>query len=164
MATRVSRRGPRAVPALASPDKFRGIVEAVITKSQVKSCSRSSLVLFVADFFPPVNRFAVELFLNGDVRHGRGWRGAVPMLLARRKPDYVTRTNFFDRAAPALHASAASHHDQCLPQWMGVPRCSSTGLERDDCAGNPRGIASLERRVNAHRAGKPVGWSFVGRL
>jgi hypothetical protein len=51
--------------------------------------------LFVADLFHPVNRFAVELFLNGDVRHGRGWRGAVPMLLARREPDYVSRSDFF---------------------------------------------------------------------
>src|ERR1039457_2379919 len=145
MATRVGRRGPRAVPALASPDKFRRTVEAVITKSQVKSCSRSSLVLFIADLFHPVNRFAVELFLNGDVRHGRGWRSAVPMLLARREPDHVTRTNFFDRAAPALHASAASRHDQRLTQRMGVPCGAGAGFKRDNCAGNPRGITSFKR-------------------
>src|ERR1039457_3522030 len=132
MATRVGRRGPRAVPALASPDKFRRTVEAVITKSQVKSCSRSSLVLFIADLFHPVNRFAVELFLNGDVCHGRGWRSAVPMLLARWKPDDVTRPDFFDRATPALRATAASGHDQRLTQRMGVPGGASARLKRDD--------------------------------
>jgi hypothetical protein len=29
-------------------------------------------VLFVANFFQPVDGLAVELFLNGDVHHGRG--------------------------------------------------------------------------------------------
>jgi hypothetical protein len=32
--------------------------------------------LFVADLFQPVNRFAVELFLNGDVGHGAAKRRA----------------------------------------------------------------------------------------
>ena len=34
------------------------------------------LVLFVTDLFHPLNRLAVELFLNGDVRHRRRRRGA----------------------------------------------------------------------------------------
>jgi hypothetical protein len=29
------------------------------------------MVLFVADLFHPVGSFAVELFLDSDVRHGR---------------------------------------------------------------------------------------------
>ena len=104
----------------------------------------SRFVLFVADLFQPVNRLAVELFLNGDVRHGRGGRGAVPMLLARRKPDDVTRPDFFDRTSPALRPSAAGGHDQSLTQRMRVPGGAGAGLKRDDCAGNPRGIASFE--------------------
>lgn len=48
----------------------------------------SRLILFVADFFQPVHGFAVERFLNGDVRHRRGGRGTVPMFLARQKPNY----------------------------------------------------------------------------
>src|SRR5947199_3844685 len=39
------------------------------------------LILFVADLFHPVGGLAVELFLDGDVSHGRGWRGTVPMFL-----------------------------------------------------------------------------------
>jgi hypothetical protein len=32
----------------------------------------------------PLNDFTVEMFPNGDMRHTRGCRGAVPMLLTRR--------------------------------------------------------------------------------
>src|ERR1035441_206587 len=158
------RRGPRAVPALASPAKFRRPLEAVITKSQLKSCSRSSLVLFVADLFHPVNGSAVELFLNGDVRHGRGCRGTVPMLFARRKPDHVARPDFFNRAAPTLHAPAASGHDQGLTQRMRVPRGSGAGFERDTGTDRARRSAGLKQGVDAHRAGEPVGRSIFGRL
>src|SRR5438876_2688985 len=49
----------------------------------------SLAILFVADFLQPVDRLAVEPFLNRDVRHGGGWRSAVPMLLARRDPDHI---------------------------------------------------------------------------
>src|SRR6266581_5356170 len=55
---------------------------------------RSALVLFVADLFHPVGGLAVEAFLNGDVRHGRGCRGAMPMFLTRREPDHVTPDEF----------------------------------------------------------------------
>jgi hypothetical protein len=41
----------------------------------------SALVLFGASRFHPVHDLAVKLFLNGDVRHGCGWRGTVPMFL-----------------------------------------------------------------------------------
>src|SRR5262249_36229009 len=75
--------------------------------------------------------FSVELFLNGNVRHGRGCRGAVPVLLTRREPDHVTGPDFLDRAAPALGQAAASRHDQGLAQRVGVPRRPSAGLERD---------------------------------
>src|SRR6266567_9215429 len=73
---------------------------------------RSGLVLFVADPFHPVGGLAVELFLNGDVRHGRSWRGTVPMFLTRREPDHVPRPNVLNRTAPALYPAAASCHDQ----------------------------------------------------
>jgi hypothetical protein len=94
--------------------------------------------LFVADLFHPVNRFAVELFHDSDVRHGRGCRGAVPMLLTRREPDHVPGSNFFlGRASPALCQAAASRHDQGLAQRVAVPCCPSAGFERDtgvECA------------------------------
>jgi hypothetical protein len=58
--------------------------------------------LRAADLFHPVDGFSVELLLNGDVAHGRRRRCAVPVLLARRKPDDVARPDFFDRSAPRL--------------------------------------------------------------
>src|SRR5438067_4990530 len=76
-------------------------------------------VLFVADLLHPVDGLAVELFLDGDVRHGRGCRGAVPMLLTRREPDHVTWPDLLDRAAPALGPAAAGGHDQGLASgWL----------------------------------------------
>jgi hypothetical protein len=44
---------------------------------------RSPAVLFVADLFHPVDGLPIELFLDGGVRHGRGQRSTMPMLLAR---------------------------------------------------------------------------------
>src|SRR6266704_3823342 len=89
------------------------------------------LVLVVANLFHPVGAPAVELFDDGDVRHGRGGRGAVPMLLAGRNPDHVARPYFFQRTAPALYLPAAGRHDQGLAQWVGVPCRPGAGLEGD---------------------------------
>src|ERR1700752_2552092 len=97
---------------------------------------RSGLVLFVADLFHPVGGLAVETFLDGDVRHGRGRRGTVPMFLARREPDDVPRPDFFNLPAPALCASAAGSHDQGLAERMRVPRGSRAGFERDTGTGH----------------------------
>src|SRR5208282_5661981 len=73
-----------------------------------------SVVLFVGDLFHPVDHLTVELFLDGDVRHGCGRRSPMPVLLAGREPDHITRPNFFDRASPALCPAAASGDDQSL--------------------------------------------------
>src|SRR6266446_6060950 len=88
-------------------------------------------VLFVADPFHPVGRLAAELFLNGDVRHGRGCRSAVPVLLTRWEPDHVARPNCLDRTSPALCEAAARRHDQVLTQRVGVPCGAGAGLEGD---------------------------------
>ena len=74
-------------------------------------CPESGPILFVADFFQPVNGFALELFLNGNVRHRRSRRGAMPMFFAWCETDYVTGPNFFDGAAPVLRAPATSRDD-----------------------------------------------------
>ena len=38
-------------------------------------------IVLIADLLHPVDGLSVELFLNRDVRHGRCWRSAMPMLL-----------------------------------------------------------------------------------
>ncbi len=69
------------------------------------------LILFVGDVFHPVDYFAVELFLQGDVGHGGGGGGAVPVLFAGGNPDDVAGADFFYGASPALHAAAARRYD-----------------------------------------------------
>src|SRR5439155_16834029 len=91
----------------------------------------SAAVLLVGNLLHPLDGLPVKLFLNGDVRHGRGWRGPVPVLLTRRNPDHVARPNLLDRPTPVLGAPAAGRHDQGLPQGMRVPRGARAGLERD---------------------------------
>ena len=91
----------------------------------------SALVLFGAFRFHPVNDLAVELFLNGDVRHGCGWRGPVPMFLNRLEPDHVPWSNVLDGTTPALDPATASRHDQRLAQRVAVPCFPSAGFNRD---------------------------------
>src|SRR6266571_7804689 len=124
----------------------------------------SSAVLFIADFFHPINDIAVEIFLNGNVRHGRGRRRAVPMLLARRKPNHVARTNFFNRAAFALNASTAGSNNQSLAERMRVPSRACARLEGETCAGYACRSGSAEQWINPHRAGEPIYWAFAGWL
>jgi hypothetical protein len=101
------------------------------------------MVLLVVDLFQPVGGFAVELLHNGDVGHGCGGRGAMPMLLPRRKPDHVAGSNFFDRASPVLGPAAAVGHNQGLAERVGVPGGPSAWLERDANAKRPRWIVCL---------------------
>src|SRR5437773_6857064 len=124
----------------------------------------SALLLFVADLFHPVGGLSVKLFLNGDVRHGRAWAGAVPMLFSRQDRDHIARPNLLDRASPSLYAAAAGRHDQRLAQRVGVPCCPSAGLERNTGAERACRSVCLEQGINAHRAGKIIGRSLAGGL
>src|SRR5438876_2878888 len=124
----------------------------------------SLLILFVADFLHPVDGLAVEPFLNRDVRHGGGWRGAVPMLLAWRKPDHIAGSNLLDRTAPSPRASAARGHDERLAQRVRVPRGPSARLERHARADHARRIDSFQQRIDAYGAGEVFGGAFPRRL
>src|SRR6266545_2433039 len=121
-------------------------------------------VLLVADLFHPLDRLPVEPFHDGDVCHGRGCGGAVPVLLAGRTPDDVTRSNFLDRASPALYESAAGGHDQRLAERMGVPCRPRAGLEGNTDAERASRIVRLKERVDPDSAGEGLGRSFLGRL
>src|SRR5439155_27058960 len=54
--------------------------------------------------------------------------------------------------------------DQGLAERVRVPGGPGTGLERDTGARHACRIGGLEQRVNAHRAGEPLGGSFAGGL
>src|SRR5438445_433153 len=123
-----------------------------------------ALILFVDDLLHPVDGLAVELLLNGDVRHRRRWRRPVPVLFARRKPDHVTGPDFLDWPAPALRPAAAGRHDQGLAQRMRVPRGPGTRLEGDAGARDTPRIACFEQRIDPNRAGEPICRCFAGWL
>ena len=87
-------------------------------------------VLFVADLFHPVDNFPVELFLNGDVRHCRGRRSPMPVLLAGREPDHIAGPDLLDGSAFALNPAAASRDDESLTEGMRMPCGPRPRLER----------------------------------
>ncbi len=126
--------------------------------------ARSGRILFVADLFQPVDHFAGERLGDGDMRHCRGRRGAVPMFLVGREPDHVAGPDLLDRASLALRPAAAGGDDQRLAQRVRVPGRAGARLEGDDRPADAGGIAPLERLVDADAAGEPFGRSFDGRL
>src|SRR4051794_33416667 len=77
-------------------------------------------ILFVAHLLHPIDSLAVERFLDGDMRHRSGRRGAVPVLQSRWKPDHVARRDLFDRATLALHPSKSCSDDQRLAKRVRV--------------------------------------------
>ena len=88
-------------------------------------------VLLVAHHLHPLGRFPLNLLINRDMRHGGGWRGSMPVFLARVYQDNVTRPDFLDRTAPALCQPTTICYDQRLTHRMAVPQRASARLECD---------------------------------
>jgi len=86
------------------------------------------------------------------------------MLLVRREPDNITRSDFLDRSAVALRPPKARRDNQRLAEGMRMPGSPSTRLERDACATYTRRFRRLEQRIYAHPTGEPVSRSFRRRL
>ena len=63
--------------------------------------------MFVADVLHPVHDFAIQRFLNGDMRHRHCWRRFMPVLLVGWKPDHVARADFLYLTAPTLAGAKA---------------------------------------------------------
>src|SRR5947208_2898371 len=78
-------------------------------------------VLLVGDLFQPVDGFALELFLDGNVGHGGGGAGPVPVLLPGGEADDVSGMDLLDGTAFALGAAGASGDDEGLAQRVSVP-------------------------------------------
>jgi len=87
-------------------------------------------VLFFADLFHPLDDLTVQLFLNGNMRHGCGCRGAMPVFLTRRDPYNIPLPDFLDLTAPLLNPAGAGCHDQSLAERVPMPCCPSAGFER----------------------------------
>jgi hypothetical protein len=99
----VARPMPEPAPVtsatLFSKDKF--------IKSPLKRPRRqgenSFAVLLVADLIQPIHVLSIECFLNGNMRHYRRRRRAMPMFLARWKPHHVAGVYFLDRTSITLN-------------------------------------------------------------
>src|SRR3984885_13953027 len=145
----ISRRSPSASTTTSDPAGRDG---------------SSAPVLLVADLLHPIDRLAVEPFLDGDMAHRRGRRRPVPMLLPRRKGDDVAGPDLLDRAALVLDPAAAGHHDQGLAERVSVPGGARARLEGDESAGDAGWIGRTQQRVDPDSAGKPLPRSLAGRL
>src|SRR5262245_25706516 len=104
----------------------------------VLTLTLSRSVLRITHFLQPLHRFSINRFLNRDVSHGGGGRGAVPVFLTRLEADHIARTDLFDRSALALRQAAARRDDEDLAEWMSVPCRARTRLKRDRVARRPR--------------------------
>ena len=123
------------------------------------------LILFVADPFHPVDDLAVELFLNSDVRHGRSGCGSVPVFLAGREPDHITRPDLLDWSAFAPGPTAACRDDEGLTERMRMPRSPRTRIESYASTLNKCRIRCLEQqRIDRYRASEPLRRTPDGRL
>ena len=123
-----------------------------------------SPVVLVGHVLHPVDDLAVEMLLDGDVRHGCRRGRAVPMLFARLEPDHITWPDLLDGSALALHPAEARDDDQGLAERMRMPCGASTGFKRDAACGCAPCIVGGEQRIDPDSAGKPLGWTFSGWL
>jgi hypothetical protein len=80
----------------------------------------------------------------------------MPVFFAGRKPDYIAWPNLLDGPAFALSPAASRRDDECLPERMRVPGSPRTGLEGDAGPLYKRRIRCLKKRIDPHRARKPV--------
>src|SRR5260221_1016043 len=96
------------------------------TGASARGRSKRAEVLFVADLFHPVDDLAVELFLNGNMRHGRGSRGTMPMLLAWREPDHIAGVDLLNGTALPLDPTPTARAHQVPAERIGLPANCST--------------------------------------
>src|SRR5208283_3416076 len=107
-----------------------------------------------------VDGAAVELLGDGDVRHGRGGGGPVPMFLAGREPHDVAGPDLLNRAALALYPAQPGCDDQRLTERMRVPGCPRARFKGDGSPADAGWIFTRERCVDTHGAGKIVRRAF----
>src|SRR6516162_7906917 len=82
-----------------SADTSSPLIPSVRVLMSVSCASRAPSeagILVVTHLLHPVDDLAVQCFLNRDVSHRGCGLGAMPMLLARRRPDHVTRPDLLD--------------------------------------------------------------------
>jgi hypothetical protein len=113
-------------------------------------------VLLVTYVLQPVDGSAVELLLNGDMRHGSRWRRAVLLLLTGRQPDDVALPNLLDRPSLTLHEPTSEGGDERLAERVRVPGRARCGFKGHMAGANPRRLGGLKERIDPHRPAEPL--------
>ena len=80
--------------ALSKGLRLHGLTAQCLCPLPFRRGADLAAVLVVGHVLQPIDHLAIQTFLDGDVRHCRRRRSAVPMLLARRKPDHIARPDF----------------------------------------------------------------------
>src|SRR6516162_2676534 len=119
-------------------------------------------ILLVADLFHPFDILAVERFRDRDMAHRDRRCRAVPVLLARRKPDDIAGADFFDGSTLTLRPAKPGRNDECLAKRMGVPHGPSTRFEGDLATTKALWVSHLKKGVHSHCAGEPCLGAFTG--
>src|SRR5947208_823735 len=102
------------------------------------SGTASLAVLFISNVLHPVDHLTIGRLLDSDVRHGRGRCRPVPVLLARREPDDISRMHLLDRPPLTLDPAAAGRDEERLAQRVGMPGRPGPRLEGDAPRTRPR--------------------------
>src|ERR1700752_5381542 len=103
-------------------------IRFILTSCNSEREPRSFAVLLVGDLFHPLYGFAIELLLDGDVRHGCIWRSVVPMFHSRRNPDYIALSHLLHRTSPLLKPARSIDHKKDLTEWVRMPATPRSGL------------------------------------
>src|SRR5438034_11844731 len=115
-------------------------------------------IVLVGNLLQPGDDLAVPGFLDRDVGHGAGRRGAVPMLVLGRAPDDVAGADLDDRLALALGPAHAGGDEQGLAERMRVPWGARARLEAHNRPGEPRRRLALALRFDKAAPGEIRLW------
>ena len=122
------------------------------------------LILFVGDVFQPVDGFAVELFLDGDVGHGGGGGGAVPVLFAggnqTTSPGRISSMGPPQRCTRPQPAVTI----RVWPSGWVCQAVRAPGSKVTLAPATRAGGGGLKSGIDADGAGEPVGRAFGGGL
>ena len=102
--------------------------------------------------------------MDGDVRHRRGRRSAVPVLLPGCDAHDVARPDLLHRTAPPLHPAETGGHNQRLTERVRVPCGTGAWLERDARSVRPRRRNRVEQWIDADCSGEPIRRALHRRL
>src|SRR5918995_3258881 len=130
-----------------------------------RTAARSSLrVMRLSHVLHPVHVLAVDLLLNGDMRHAVHGSGTVPVLHPWRSPDDVTGTDLLLLAAPGLDPPDTGGDNQMLASWVGVPGGTRTRCKGDLTSAGSGVLRRAEEGLHNHVAGEGLCGSVHRRL